>query len=460
MSPTDKPCIPAEPDALLTARLVERLAASPSSLLMVTRSEDRASRLHAAASALAPALAVHLLPGWDCLAYDRVSPSRGIMGARMDVLHRAAQPGGGKLLLLGSVDSVTQRLPPPGAWRELTVRVGEPVEPDAVTRQLAALGYTIEDRVDEPGDAAIHGSVIDVFPPTSAAPFRIDHADGAVTDIRPFDSVTQRSRDERVEAVTLGPASEAVLDETTAERPDGGMEHVLLTLYPGLVTIFEAIPDAEIVLDPEVEALAGQHEADVRDAFRTATATAEEGADAAGSPWAFYLDRDAWEAALAERRVIRLAPEPDADASRLPRFKGAADFVRFVRQRADAGDRIGMMGPERYRRGLLRLLSLADAPRLSGWLELLQAEAGTVARLDGSLAAGFQTEGAVVVAPADVLGARARHHKAGTTAGFETAMAPGDAVIHLDHGLGVLRGVETVTAADVATDCLQLAYAG
>ncbi|MBV9654480.1 MAG: DEAD/DEAH box helicase, partial [Acetobacteraceae bacterium] len=49
---------------------------------------------------------------------------------------------------------------------------------------------------------------------------------------------------------------------------------------------------------------------------------------------------------------------------------------------------------------------------------------------------------------------------AGTTAGFETAMAPGDAVIHLDHGLGVLRGVETVTAADVATDCLQLAYAG
>ncbi len=459
---TETSSLAAEPDALLAARLIERLADRGGDTIVVARSENRAARLRQAVATLAPGLEASLLPAWDCLPYDRVMPALQIMGARMEALHRAAARDRGKLLLIGSVDAVTQRLPPPGAWREIALRVGEAIDPGALERPLAALGYAIEDRVDEPGEAAIHGSVIDVFPPASAVPYRINHSEGAIADMRPFDPATQRSGEEEVASLVLGPASEALLDETAPpdDRPEHGMEQLLPSLYPALTTIFDAMPGAEIVLDPETEALVSQREADIRDAFRAMVALSPAEGAASGSPWVLYLDHPAWREALSDRAVVRLVESDDVPAGALPRFAGPAEFVRFVRERAGAGGRIGLAGPERHRRVLLRALAVPDAPVVPGWLPLLAAEAGTIARLDGTLEAGFQTENAAVIAPVDVLGARARPRQAGATAVFETAMTPGDAVIHLDHGLGVLRGIETVATGDLATDCLQLEYAG
>ena len=461
MSRTEPPPLPAEPEALLAARLIERLTKSGADTLVVARSETRAARLHRAVAGLAPGIEARLLPAWDCLPYDRVMPALQIMGVRMEALHRATAGERGTLLLIGSVDAVTQRLPPASAWREVVLRTGDAIDPGTLERTLAALGYAIEDRVDEPGEAAIHGSVIDLFPPTGTQPYRIDHADGVITDIRPFDPATQRSGEEGVAALVLGPASEAILDGADpADRPEHGMEQFLPSLYPVLTTIFDAMPEAEIVLDPETDALVSQRAADISDAFRAMGALAPAENGTAASPWALYLDHTAWQEALRNRRVVRLAESDDAPAGTLPRFARPAEFARFVRERARAGARVGLAGPERHRRALMRGLALPDAPVLGGWLPLLAAKAGTTARLDGGLDAGFQTENAVVIAPADVLGARARPREAGATAVFETAMAPGDAVIHFDHGLGVLRGIETVATGDLATDCLQLDYAG
>ncbi len=461
MSLMKMPSIPAEPDALLAARLVERMATGDTDIFVVARSENRAVRLHHAVAGLAPELETRVLPAWDCLPYDRVTPALQIMGLRMEALHQAARKHRGKLLLIGSVDAVTQRLPPVAAWREIVLRVGESIDPEALEGQLGRLGYAIEDRVDEPGEAAVHGTVIDVFPPAAATPYRIDHADGAITEIRPFEAATQRSQEGGVGAVTLGPASEAVLGDTAElERPEQGLEQLLPSLYPALTTIFAAMPEADIILDPETDALVAQHEADIREAFRSLGAALQAEDGAAVSPWTLYLDHPAWREALRGRTVIRLAEDAGVSAGTLPRFGRPADFVRFVRERTAAGARIGLTGPERYRRTLLRSLAVPDAPKLGGWIPLLSADPGTIARLDGTLDAGFQTDEEAVITPADVLGARARRQATGRTAAFEMAMAPGDAVIHFDHGLGLLRGIETVEAAGLATDCLQLEYAG
>ena len=151
------------------------------------------------------------------------------------------------------------------------------------------------------------------------------------------------------------------------------MEQLLPSLYGALTTIFDAMPDADIILDPEADGLVAQHEADIRDAFRSMGSLADSENGAAASPWALYLDQAAWQEALSGRTVIRLAEGGAILEGALPRFARTANFVRFVRERGAAGARIGLAGPERHRRTLLRALALPDAPRLGGWLPLLAA---------------------------------------------------------------------------------------
>ncbi len=291
--------------------------------------------------------------------------------------------------------------------------------------------------MDEPGEAAVHGSVIDVFPPAAATPYRIDHADGAITEIRPFDAATQRSQRRDVAAVVLGPASEAVLDEARrADRPEQGMEQLLPSLYPALTTIFAAMPDADIILDPETDALVAQHEADIRDAFRSMGALVQAENGAATSPWTLYLDHACLAGGPARPHGHPSRGDAAAPAGALPRFARPADFVRFVRERAAAGARIGLTGPERHRRTLAALAGPAGRAPARRLVTAPGGRPGDDRAARRHPRRRFQTDEAVVIAPADVLGARARRQAAGTTATFETAMAPGDAVIHFDHGLG------------------------
>jgi len=461
-----------EPEGLLAARLVE-LSAEAGTALHVTRSEARAARLATAARALAPALRVVVLPAWDCMPYDRASPSRQVMGQRMAAVHALATRGGEPCLAFASLDAATQRLPPPEAHAMLHLTAGAALDPEALLRDLGRLGYAPDDRVDEPGEAALHGAVFDIHPAGDGdMPCRVEHAQGRITSIRRYDPLTQRSLDE-VRAVSLGPASEIVLPEGSEEARPQGAEHALADHYPGLVTIFELLPGAPVVLDPEVEALRAQRTADVADAFhsRLALLSADEATRPASEPAKLYLDDAAWAAALAGRRVIALEPAQEEPEGTVPRFTEARDpeaaFLDFLEDELAAGRRVALAGRERERtRSLLRLVRERlerEAEHLPGWIALRDAPPGTFGVLDGPLATGFASPGAVVVAPGDVRPPRPDDQASGQRRlpGLaDPVLQPGDAVIHLDHGLGALRGVEAVTAANTVLDCLRLEYAG
>lgn len=462
----DVPTLPAEPDSLLAARLIDFIASAKRDALMVARSEDRALRLFNAAKALDPSLEVLLLPAWDTLAFDRSPPSRLVMGQRMEAVHQAARTGRAPLLLIGSVDAVSQRLLPASAWSSVEIGTGDPLDPAALGIALKRIGYLMDDEVDEPGQVAIRASVIDIFPPASPTPLRIDHAGGRVTDIRAFDTATQRSVGGSMAALALGPAAEAIMEGPLSENEPESDETVpfapefqLSQSKQGLVSVFDLLPEAAVVLDEETDSLIDQRINDVRDAFRTLDRLPPStGRDL--SPWTVHFDHDAWSEMLRGRPTIPLRAAPGAEEGSLTRFARTAEFVKFVRARAAGGTRIGLTGPERHRRELLRALGAADVPLLGGWRDLVSAAPGTVARLEATLDAGFTTADAIVIAPADVLGAKARPQTQQAVAAFETALAPGDCVVHLDHGIGVLKGIETVDAGGVASDCLQLGYAG
>ncbi len=207
----------AEPEGLLAARLVEvALAAGSAGTILVTRSETRAARLHRAARALAPkAASVLWLPAWDCLPYDRVSPTRGVMGWRMAVALRLSGRLDAPCLLVASLEAASQRLPRPDPAAVFRLAHGEPFDVDVVRLTLLRLGYGLEEQADEPGDAALHGGVLDILPagvPGDPA-WRIRHEEGRIEEIQRLDILTQRSLEEETEELLLGPASELVLPE-------------------------------------------------------------------------------------------------------------------------------------------------------------------------------------------------------------------------------------------------------
>ena len=462
----------AEPEALLAARLLEQAAAARTAgLIFVARSETRAARLHAAAAALAgPEVEALLLPAWDCLPYDRVSPSRAAMGARMAVVARLAEKPARPRLLVMSAEAATQRLPRT-ADAGVALEAGAPLDPDALRARLERLGYALDDSADEPGEVAVRGAVIDVFAASGEADpaVRIQHEEGRITALRRYDPATQRSADD-AEAALLRQASELVLPEDSETERRPGLEHALPAFCPDLAPPSDLLPGAALVLDPEVEHLVPQRAADVAEAFRTRLALRPPRPDEQPlePPERLYLDEAAWKAATAGRTVSVLEPG-EAPHAELPDFLAEEEpedaFVDFLQAALERRQRTGLVGRGRMAAALARLAAERlelEPRRLPGWLALRDAPPGTFALLEAELDEGFATQDAAVLPVSKIRPPRRARGQADAASALAEAvpgLQPGDAVIHFEHGLGELRGVEPVDTGDTKLDCLRLAYA-
>src|SRR5438477_12956303 len=105
-----------------------------------------------------------MLPPWDCLPYDRAGPSPEIMGRRIATLRRLTEQPRSQRLLITTIDAVMQRLPPRSTWSNsgVSFQVGQELLPDQLEVTLLRLGYRLDERVDEPGEAAIRSEVADM----------------------------------------------------------------------------------------------------------------------------------------------------------------------------------------------------------------------------------------------------------------------------------------------------------
>ncbi|MBV9783369.1 MAG: DEAD/DEAH box helicase [Acidisphaera sp.] len=476
MSKRQPRALPDGPEGLLAASLTERaIAAGDSGLILIARSETRAARLHRAAAALVPGLPVLLLPAWDCLPYDRASPGRDIMGRRMATLHALSKGQATPCLVVAGIEAALQRLPPPASLWFLHLQAGGPIDPAGLEEQLLRLGYLRDERVDAPGEVALRGAVLDVFPPTDRLACRVRHEGGLIVELHRFDPVSQRSLDE-ITTLTLGPASELVLPETATAQHAPGLEHALPDFFPDLTTLFALLPRAGLVLDAEVPELAVERRAEIADAFKARLAL--YGAGAGGTtgeagrqppePVRLYLDEAGWTAALAGRERVLLEPSPESPEGALPRFDTASDpehaFVAFLLDQREAGRRVALAGTGRQARDLARRVARqldVEAPAVADWPALRRLPAGSFAIMEAALDGGFIGPDATIVTAAEIRSTRARSASTRPSLPIgETGLRPGDAVIHLDRGLAALRGIEPIELGDARADCLRLEYHG
>lgn len=365
----------------LDARLVADDALDGQNVLFVARDDVGMARFLQSIAFFAPQIECLEFPAWDCLPYDRVSPRTDILSTRIDTLCRlleAPKLDAGRVLVT-TVSAFLQRVPARDSFRSarFNVRVGEQVETDALTKFLDTNGYARVDTVMEPGEYAVRGGIIDVFPAGSQSPYRLDYFGDELDRLRIFDPISQRSEGDQespVKNLVFRPVSEVVLSEKTIERfrsqyrttfgkagdddplyvaiSEGqrhiGMEHWLPLFYDKLETLIDYMPRSTVYLDHQAEESRDARFELIHEYFTARQtfnqASSSSSGNVGGAPYypinpeTLYLNQGEWDAALDGLRVGALSPfQAPADLANYADAggRGAKDFAE-VRQLPDA----------------------------------------------------------------------------------------------------------------------------
>jgi transcription-repair coupling factor (superfamily II helicase) len=195
-------------------------SAHPGPLLAVVRDNHAAHQLELDLRTLIgadPALPVLHFPDWETLPYDRFSPHPDIVSQRLAALHRL--PGLNRGIVVVPVQTLMQRLAPVSyiAGGAFDVRVGQRMYLDAEKRRLEAAGYRNVPQVFDPGDFAVRGGLLDLYPMGADEPYRVELLDDEIDTIRAFDPESQRSLD-KYESVQLLPGREVPLEGEALQR--------------------------------------------------------------------------------------------------------------------------------------------------------------------------------------------------------------------------------------------------
>jgi transcription-repair coupling factor (superfamily II helicase) len=490
--------------------------------LHVCRDDGRMARFAAALQFFHPKLTVLTFPAWDCLPYDRVSPNGEIASRRIDTLTRLAGGGVGRpLIVLTTVNAVVQRVPPRRLFdgRVLTLGPGGRIPLDRLQSFFRNNGYTRTDTVREPGEFAVRGGIVDLYPAGAAQPVRLDFFGDTLESLRGFDPLSQRSTTS-LDKVELKPVSEVLLDEpaihrfraryrelfgnvgsddalyesVSAGRRYGGMEHWLPLYYEQLETLFDYLPGVAVSFDWQSEEARAHRLEGIADFYAARQSIAASGASNAAAPLyrpvkpeQMFIEDDEWRDQLASRSVVQLSPfaAPESDAAAVD--AGARPAKSFAAERADPKIQLfeavhDYLDGERKsgKRAAIAAYSAGSADRLAtvlrerGLSDLRPvADGDALGKLPKSavglailpLEQGFATDSLVVLGEQDILGDRLarvprRRRNLDEFIAEATSLVAGDLVVHEEHGIGRYEGLETIDVAGAPHDCLKVLYAG
>src|SRR3954470_13683679 len=238
-----------------------------------------------AATYFAPELDVLAFPAWDCLPYERSSPSLRPPAERLATLNALQRKAEQPRLIVTTVNAAAQRTLTPFRIRQLVARLapGERIGLDRLATLLQANGYVRVDTVNDSGEFAVRGGLVDLFPSGADQALRLDFFGDEIESVRTFDPQDQRTTG-RVDGFTLLPASEALLDEDSIKRfrsryrekfganatsdplyqaiSDGrrlaGMEHWLPLFEERLDMLFAHLPDEAVIVRDSATGGAGE----------------------------------------------------------------------------------------------------------------------------------------------------------------------------------------------------------
>jgi transcription-repair coupling factor (superfamily II helicase) len=373
------------PDGM-DAFILAELAREGRPVAYVVSDGQRLQNLEQTLSFTAPEIPVLSLPAWDCLPYDRVSPSADVSARRLTAISgliALAQKPHAAIVLV-TVNAMLQKLAPADVIESLafSARPGNQVRMDDIAARLERNGFDRVATVREVGEFAVRGGILDVFVPGSEEPVRLDFFGDTLESIRSFDPASQRTIGQ-VRSLDLNPMSEVTLTPETISRfrknylslfgastrddalyaavSEGrryaGMEHWLPMFYDRLDTVFDYLKGFRLVTDHTVREAAEERSKLIRDYYeaRLNSATPGKGHLAQGTPYKpvppehLYLGAAEFGRGLDAYDPIRITPFAEADGgSRLVVEIDARPTPRWAKsasaEQSDEANRINVFG--------------------------------------------------------------------------------------------------------------------
>ena len=447
------------------------------------------------------------LPDWETLPYDLFSPHQDIISRRIRTLHRLPSTSHGVLVV--PARTLMHRLPPVNYLQgnTLLLEVGQSLDIDNWRMQLEAAGYRHAENVYEHGEYAVRGAILDIFPMGASQPYRIDLFDDEIETLRTFDPETQRSID-RIERIELLPAYEfpwhkearsgfrsrwfeqfpeadkdtPIYQDVTHGITPPGIEYYLPLFFDETATLFDYLPGATHVFTADGLNDAVSHfDSETRNRYEDRR---HDRLRPILPPTRLFLQQEELFRLLKAFPRVTISSEttdasgsvncptktlPDiamdgraADpAGRLKRFLG--EFDGHVLICAESSGRREALMENLGEQGL-------ELKTLSGWQAFLDDKesplAITIVPMEHGLV--LPEHSVALITETALFGERVlqrrRREKPTETddAGFRdlSELRIGAPVVHIDHGVGRYRGLETITVEGEASEFLMLEYAG
>ncbi len=500
-------------DALLLAQLAEREAQAQRLTAIVTADATDARRLQDELAFFAPGLRIVLFPDWETLPYDTFSPHQDLISERLATLW-AIRQGQADVVLIPATTAL-YRLAPPAflAGTTFHFKQNQKLDEAALKSQLTLAGYAHVTQVVSPGEYAVRGGLIDLFPMGSAVPYRVDLFDDEIDSIRAFDPDTQRSL-YPVPEVRLLPGREFPTHEEARAKfrhrwrellegdptksriykdmgngvATAGIEYYLPLFFDETATVFDYLGEATtLALHGDLEQAFQQFAQDTRERFRLAQGDPER---PVLPPEALFLNAEAFY--LAAKPYAQLVMRPGVDDVQASAFAQTLPDLTVVR---GADDPLAKLQAH-IGASAQRVLVLAESDgRRESLLDFLRASGvnppafDSLAEFQGqsdektgiataALAQGFSwLEGGIdFVTETELFAAGAatrRRKKQEQVSDVEALIKDlselnvGDPVVHAQHGIGRYRGLVNMDmgaknpdGSPAPQEFLHLEYAG
>ena len=485
------------------------------SIIFVARDDKRLDLMRKSLWFFSPNIPILDFPSWDCLPYDRVSPNADVSSARMATLAALSSGFEAPIVLLTTLNAITQYIPNRTivSNNSFVAIVGRTINVKELRAYFSKMGFVQTPTVTEPGDYAIRGGIIDVFPPGESGPVRMDLFGDELESARRFDPVTQRTV-ENLDRIEFAPVSEVILDDVSinrfrnnyrkefgsaglddplyeavsAGRKHQGYEHWAPYFHDGMETIFDHLPNAVIFMDENIERIHTSRWDGINDQYEARLEALNsknrlETVYKPIKPELFYVSPDDLFDLLnnREQRKFIVLPQPTGPNSLDMRARIGRNFAperqneelglfeefakHIIEKRKTTSVIIASMslGARERLYGLLQDQGLSGMVNIKTWKDINQA-IGSISLAVWHLEHGFEAPGLTIISEQDVLGELIirKTNKKRRAKDFLTeasSLSVGDLVVHVDHGVGRYRGLETVKAAGAPHDCLLLEYA-
>ncbi|MBT9475766.1 CarD family transcriptional regulator, partial [Polaromonas sp.] len=492
-------------DALLLARLGQREKAAGKVTAIITSDAPTAQRLMDEIAFFAPDLRCALFPDWETLPYDTFSPHQDLISERLATLWRIQQRDketGADVVIMPATTAL-YRLAPPSflAGYTFEFKVKQKLDEAKLKAQLTLAGYSHVTQVVSPGEYAVRGGLIDLFPMGSLVPFRVDLFDDEIDSIRTFDPDSQRSL-YPVPEVRLLPGREFPMDDAARAKfrnrwrellagdptksriykdvgngvATAGIEYYLPLFFEETATVFDYLGQdasrATVVLHGDLEPAFQRFWQDTKDRYRLVKDAPDR---PALPPESLFLSSEQFYTRAKDyaQLALRGSIEDVADNAQFQKLgemavvRGAEDpLARFKSHARNTAHRVLLLAESDGRReSLLDFLRASNvSPPAFDSLQDFQASREPLGIATSSLHTGFSwlEEGIDFVTETELFAAgvtlRRRNKKQERVSDVEALIKDlselnvGDPVVHSAHGIGRYRGLVNLDLGEKNAD--------